>query len=338
MLAEDVFERFATELAELLFPRPDVVHGYGSRGDKQFGIDVEVRHPAGPPTGIQCKRTEKFGPADVQDAVEALALDVRECIIFLSRKASPGARQEIAKYPGWQLWDRIDLSRKVRGLPDKVAAIRLVDSYFPGYREAFLGVGKPSPWESTEAFFRPLSAMPVFSQSWGLVGRHRELGALTALFRDPVRRVALVVGPGGIGKSRLVRQFGLDMSQPGTAAVLFVAADTPVEPVQFEELPRSGQLAVVVEDAHARPDAAAIAQGVLRMRPDARIVISVRPYALADLQNALRRVGIYPDDCLMVTVDELSVPDAVVLAREALGEGTRPGLAEWLGASPLTAR
>jgi len=331
MLAEDVFERFAAELAELLFPHPDVVHGYGSRGDKQFGIDVEVSHPVCPPTGIQCKRTEAFGPADVRDAVKALTLDVCECIIFLSRKASPGARQEVAKHPGWQLWDRIDLSRKVRSLPDKVAAIRLVDSYFPGYREAFLGVGKPSPWESTEVFFRPLSGMPVFTHGWGLVGRDRELGVLTALFQDPVRRVALVVGPGGIGKSRLVRQFGLDVARPGTAAVLFAAADTPVESVQFEELPRSGPLAVVVEDAHARSDAAAIAQGVLRIRSDAQVVISVRPYALADLQNALRRVGIYPDDCLMVAVDELSVPDAVVLAREALGEGARPGLAEWLG-------
>ena len=125
-LAEDVFELFSAELAELLFPLPDAVHGYGSRGDKQSGIDVEVVHPEGPPTGIQCKRTEEFGPADGRDAVKGLTLDVRECIIFLSRKASPGARQEIAGHPGWQLWDRVDLSRKIRSLPDKVAAIRLV--------------------------------------------------------------------------------------------------------------------------------------------------------------------------------------------------------------------
>jgi transcriptional regulator with XRE-family HTH domain len=331
MLAEDVFERFSVELAEQLYTHPDVVHGYGSRGDKQFGIDVEVRHQEGPPTGIQCKRTEEFGPADVREAVKALTLDVRECIIFLSRRASPGARQEITKHPGWQLWDRIDLSRKVRSLPDEVAAIRLVDSYFPGYREAFLGIRKPSPWETTEAFFRPLSSMPVFSHDRELVGRDRELDSLTSLFQDPARRIALVVGPGGIGKSRLVCQFGLDMSQPGTSTVLFAAADTPVEPAQFEELPRGGQLAVVVEDAHARSDAAAIAQGVLRLRPDARLVISVRPYALANVQNALRRVGIFPDDCLTVAVDELSVPDAVILARAALGENVRPGLAEWLG-------
>ena len=41
MLPEDVFERFSTDLASLLYPHPDVVHGYGSRGHKQYGIDIE---------------------------------------------------------------------------------------------------------------------------------------------------------------------------------------------------------------------------------------------------------------------------------------------------------
>ena len=87
--------------------------------------------------------------------------------------------------------------------------------------------------------------------------------------QDPGRHVALVVGPGGVGKSRLIRQFGLDMSRPGpqAATVLFAAADTPVEPAQLEQLPDGRNLAVVVEDAHARPDAAAIVQGVVRRNP-----------------------------------------------------------------------
>ena len=52
-------------------------HGYGSRGHKQYGIDIEICHPEGAPTGIQCKRAEEFGPADVQAAVAALTMDVR---------------------------------------------------------------------------------------------------------------------------------------------------------------------------------------------------------------------------------------------------------------------
>ena len=145
---------------------------------------------------------QRFGPGDVQAAVDALTLPVRECYLFLSRKASPGARQEIAKHPGWRLWDRIDISRAVRHLPDQGAAIRLVDTYFPGYREAFLGVPKPGPWETAEEFFRPLTRMPVFSHDWRLAGRTQELDALIAFLRDARRRVAVVVGAGGIGKSR----------------------------------------------------------------------------------------------------------------------------------------
>lgn len=334
MLAEDVFERFSTDLASLLYPHPDVVHGYGSRGHKQYGIDIEVCHPEGLPTGIQCKRAEEFGPTDVQAAVDALTMDVRECIIFLSRKAaSPGARQEIAKHhPKWRLKDALDISREIRYLADQTAAIRLVETYFPGYRKAFLGIDKPGPWEEVDAFFRPVSVNPMFTHAWELTGRTRELESLNEFFSRADLRVALVVGPGGIGKSRLLRQFGLDITQPtAQATVRFAAADTPVEPEQFEQLPGSGRLVVIVEDAHARTDSAAVVQGVLRRNPDARVVISVRPYALADVQNELRGVGIYPDDCSVVIVEELSVPDAQALARQALDGAAQPGLPEWLG-------
>ena len=331
-LREDVFESFCADLAELLYPYPDDVHGYGSRGDKQGGIDIEVRHPEGLPTAIQCKRVQRFGPGDVQAAVDALTLPVRECYLFLSRKASPGARQEIAKHPGWRLWDRIDISRAVRHLPDQGAAIRLVDTYFPGYREAFLGVPKPGPWETAEEFFRPLTRMPVFSHDWRLAGRTQELDALIAFLRDARRRVAVVVGAGGIGKSRLLRQLADETSSPGAdrAAVRFATADIPVMPAEFEQLPATDPLAVVVEDAHDRSDAAAIVRGVLRRNPDAKIVISVRPYALADLLNQLRSAGVLPDDCMTLSLRELAPREALQLAREALGADAAPGLAEWL--------
>lgn len=331
-LPEDVFERFCSDLAEQQYPRPDAVHGYGSRGHKQNGIDIEVCHPVGPPTGIQCKRAKEFGPEDVLAAVKALTMKVRECVIYLSRVASPGARKEIAKHDGWQLLDGVDIARAVRGLPD-LAKIRLVDTYFPGFREAFLGVPRPSPWETVEDFYRPLTGTAMFSHKWRLVGRDQELAALATFAMDADQRVALVIGQGGIGKSRIVRQVGSDMSRPGTdgAAVLFAAAGKGVQPADFEQLPPGGRLVVVIEDAHERPDSAAIVHGVLRRRPDAHVVISVRPYALADLENGLRGIGVYPEDCLQVRLDELAVPDAQSLAAEALGDSGSLWLAEWLG-------
>jgi transcriptional regulator with XRE-family HTH domain len=331
-LPEDVFERFSSDLAEQLYPWPDVVHGYGARGHKQDGIDIEACHPNGPPTGIQCKRVKEFGPEEVRAAVKALTMKVRECVIYLSRVASPGARKEIAEHDGWRLLDAIDIARAVRGLPE-LAKIRLVDTYFPGFREAFLGVPRPSPWETAEDFFRPLTGTALFSHKWRLVGRDQETAALAAFVRNADQHVALLIGQGGIGKSRIVQQIGSDLSQPGPdgAAVLFTAADTGVQPADFEQLPQGGRLVVVIEDAHERPDATAIVHGVLRQRPDAHVVISVRPYALADLENGLRSLGAYPEDCLQVRLDELAVPDAQSLAAQALGDSGSPWLAEWLG-------
>jgi transcriptional regulator with XRE-family HTH domain len=331
-LPEEVFERFSSDLAEQLYPWPNVVHGYGSRGHKQNGIDVEVCHPDGLPTGIQCKRVKKFGPAEVRAAFKALTMEVRECIIYLSRVASPGARKEVAKQGGWRLLDAVDIARAVRGLPD-LAKIRLVDTYFPGFREAFLGVPRPSSWETVEDFFRPLTGTALVGHKWHLVGRDRELGALATFARDSGQRVALVVGQGGIGKSRVVRQVGLNLSQPGpdSAAVLFAAAGTEIQSADFEVFPHGGRLVVVVEDAHERPDSAAIVHGVLRRRPDAHIVISVRPYALADLENGLRGIGLYPEDCVQVRLNELAPVHAQSLAAEALGDNGNSWIAEWLG-------
>ena len=253
-----------------------------------------------------------------------------------SAAADPGevrsARAGTAGDEGWRLLDGIDIARAVRGLPD-LAKIRLVDTYFPGFREAFLGVPRPSPWESADDFFLPLTGTGLVSHKWQMVGRDQELAALAAFARDGDQRVAVVTGQGGIGKSRIVRQVASDLSQPGPAstAVLFPAAGTEVEPAGFEQLPRGGRLVVVIEDAHGRPDVVAIVHGVLRRRPDARVVITVRPYALADLENGLRSLDIYPEDCLQVRLEELAVPDAQSLAAEALaGTGSR-WLADWLG-------
>ncbi|HXZ76289.1 MAG TPA: hypothetical protein VEH31_36205, partial [Streptosporangiaceae bacterium] len=61
-------------------------------------------------------------------------------------------------------------------------------------------------------------------------------------------------------------------------------------------------------------------------------MISIRPYARADLLNQLRNAGISPDDCMTVFLAELAPREAQQLAREALGADASPGLAEWLAA------
>jgi hypothetical protein len=192
-------------------------------------------------------------------------------------------------------------------------------------------IAKPGPWETTDEFFRPFTGASVFSHEWSLAGRTRELGSLVSFLENPAARLALLVGTGGMGKTRLLRQVALDVAEDQDVAVRFVAVDTAVEPAQFELLPVAGRLVIIIDDAHGRSDVAAIVRGVLRTRPHAQFVVAVRPYALSELTGKLRGAGILLDDCPIVRLHDLTLGEARVLAREVLGADATVALVEAVG-------
>ncbi|GAA4462567.1 helix-turn-helix domain-containing protein [Phytohabitans houttuyneae] len=290
-LPPEQFESFSADLARLLHPDA-AVHRVGGQGHKQYGLDVVVNHPRGKPTGIQCKRERQFGPQKVKDAVAALTTPVRRCYIFLARIASPSARAEIKKHPRWKLWDADDISRTVRRLPLD-DALQLVDTYFGGWREAFLGVAQPSPWLTTRDFFLPYSG--IVSYDGQLVGRDDELASLLSL-TESAGDLGVLFGRGGLGKTRLLRAFAELAEQHRHATVRFLAPQTPPGPADFELLPTGDHLVVIVDDAHDRPDLAAVLLAIRRTRPQAKVLLAMRPYGEAQLSADLRQVGLHPSE------------------------------------------
>ncbi len=330
-LSPDRFEQFSADLAQALYPDA-IVHRYGGQGHTQGGIDILVKQAAGKPTGIQCKREKDFGPAKVTKAVTALKTDVRGCFIFLTRIASPEARKEISKHKNWQLWDIEDISRAVRTLSDRDAALRLVDSYFPQWREPFLGIAAPGPWLTPEQFFRPFSGDQVYTHDWRLVGRTAELGELRTLLTTSGIIVGTVIGRGGIGKSRLLRALSTEIENNSEATVRFLATGIPVEPAQYELLPPDDRLVVIIDDVHDRTDNAAIIGGIRRARPNAKVLLSLRPQGLGQLAADLRQVGLHPSDLPSWTLDDLLAAEAEALAQEILGHGANPAVVRRLAA------
>ncbi len=165
----DRFEQFSADLARQLHPDCKV-HRYGGVGHEQYGVDIVAQKGKVYHKAYQCKRHTQFGPADVKKAVKETILTAERYCILLTRVATPGARDEIKKYEGWELWDVEDISREVRSLPLD-AAVRIVDTYFPGWREPFLGVPEPSVWQTKDEFFRRFSGDQIFTHDWPLVGR-----------------------------------------------------------------------------------------------------------------------------------------------------------------------
>jgi transcriptional regulator with XRE-family HTH domain len=324
-LPPEQFESFSADLARLLHPGA-AVHRVGGQGHKQHGVDVVVNHPRGRPTGIQCKRERTFGPKKVRDAVAALTTPVRQCYIFLARIASPPARAEIKKHPRWELWDADDISRAVRQLPPE-AALRLVDTYFVGWREAFLGIAEPSPWLTRTEFFQPYRG--IVSYDGQLIGRGDELAGLLSLLESG-GELGVLFGRGGLGKTRLLRAFADRAELDRRAVVRFLAPQTPPRPADFELLPTGEHLVVIVDDAHDRSDLAAVLLGIRRARPHSKVLLAMRPYGNAQLAADLRQIGLHPSEIASWRLEDLKTQEAAELAQAALPPETASAVVERL--------
>lgn len=328
-LAPDKFEELVADVAREL--RPDTfVSRFGSQGHKQYGVDIVAEKNARYVQTYQCKRHKEFGPQDVKDAVAQVTIDADAHFLVLARRsASPEARKEMQSHPGWSLWDAEDISRIVRGLPLE-RSVRLVDTYFPGWRAAFLGVAEPGPWLQPQEFSQPLSTGALYNHDWTLVGRRDELDRLVAFASDAEQRLFLVVGRGGIGKTKLLREVGRTVSGQNTA-VFFLKPGSDVRPEHFELLPAQKPALVVIDDAHDQDDLTVIVGDILRRSPLTKILLSLRPLGIDSLRSQLRPLGISVGELPRLDLTDLSRDDAEALAIEALGPEWPRQLAERLG-------
>lgn len=323
-LSPDAFEAFCRDLLQMQHPGRTAVRN-GSSGYKQYGVDVYVAGE-GECIGVQCKRHRSFGPSDVKRAIEEVLPDIQLSfgVIALSRRsATPAARLELAKHPSWALWDGETLSGLVRGLQlsDKLA---LIEGYFPELRESFLGIPEPSPWLEPARYDTALAGRLGVDRNFALVGRADELRKLADLAADH-HGVVLVVGRGGIGKSRLLREFAsADLGR----TVRFVARGQ-VAPSAFDLLPTGGPVIVVDDATDAEHDVAALVEGIHRARPDATVVLAARPRAIPKLRASLDLPEQFADD-VTISVGDLSIDDAESLASEALGDHATEGRVESL--------
>lgn len=317
------FEAFCEALAARLYPDAREVLRYGVSGDAQHGIDIHVVTADGERIGIQCKKYEKFRPASFAKAVAELdraRARVDRCVLFLSTRASAAVVEACGKLAEWTIWDSRALSREVGKLP-RDQALSLLDRFFPDMREEFLGVQTPSVWQTVEEAFPPSTHSPLYSHEFRLVGRTETLDAMTAFAHDDGEpRIAVLTGVAGQGKSRLLCELARGHGH-GDGTSVRVLLPGPLAPDEFEHLPTSGRLLVLVEDAHERSDdLAMVVTGVLRAHPRARVVITSRPYGWHVVQQALRAAQADEREIPRWDLSALRTDEAFALASEVLGE------------------
>lgn len=320
-LAPEVFERFCAYLLNRLYPNA-AVHQMGGQGHTQDGTDITVTMPDGAIYSFQCKRTEEFGPQKVHAAVAKHTIKADKKFLVLSRVASPQAREAMSRHKNWDIWDRDDLSAKVRGLP-KIEQIALVDIFFAGRRFDLLGVAEEGVWETTAEFFAAFeNASGLFNHTWTLVGRDKDLTAFKRHLEDQAARVVFLVGAGGSGKSRVLKQAIEEFEASHKALVVrFLSRTADVTKKSLEELGNKAAL-LIVDDAHDRTDLPLLFQFAAAKR-NVRLVLALRPYGLDHLKAQASNFSLV-EAAKEVKLEPLTKQDAEELAKQVLKRENGP--------------
>lgn len=317
-LAPFSFEQLTADLVERLHPEA-TIRLQGATGHTQDGADVIASFDDGRIWAFQCKRVERFGPADVEKAIASLHIEAERAFLVLSRTASPQTAEAVRRHPRWSLWDKQDINRHIRTLPVE-AQNRLVDLYFPGQRMALLGRSEPGPWVMANQYFAPFrTRSAAFSHDWAMVGREAEIARLADTLADEaLNPVVLVTGPGGIGKTRIVKEgtARFERKHKRTAVRYLSAARNP-DRSSLEALGR-GNKVLVIDDAHDREGLGVLIEYAADPRNRTRLLIVTRPYAEQRIRNELGIFNIV--DPPMLSLDRLGRAELRGLVEQVLAE------------------
>lgn len=313
------FEGFCEDFISLL-PGVRQVHRLGRRGSRQKGVDIIAELESGERWAFQCRQWGKLGPHHVRRTIRETTYSADRYVLLLSRIATSSVREEVEKY-NWSTWDVGDISRKVRELPLDSAGRLLETRLGPYWRRAFLGTAGLTPFAVAEDFFRPLlDSKNLFNHAWTLVGRSTLIDNLHELVKSEQQTVALVIGRGGIGKSKLLHQFSREFDPHHSDFDLrFAVEGVPITPESVDHL-SSRPLVLVVDDAHRREDLPTVLAFARRASRPVKLILVSRPQGVDLIRTLLTQSGFDPRETLeLPELIELGREEMEQLARQALG-------------------
>jgi hypothetical protein len=322
------WERFEVFALDLMSRRSDftVAHRYGGPGHDQQGIDILADHRDGSRWGLSNKRYKTYQVHHVLKHIEDTTYPADQYILLLSGIASPDVRKEVKNHPKWDVWDADDLSQQVRELASSApeAARRLVDDHFgTRWRSEFLGLPSVGAFYAAPDYFRRWREEGrLFHHRHALVGRSEALRSLHEFVMAPGERVALLLGRGGIGKSRLLCAFADEFEEryARERLIRFLVDGVPLTQEALDELPL-GPCIVVVDDAHRYEDLGFLLEWV-QQHARSKLLLATRPQGEDVISACLTRGGYDTRQVRRLEpLRSLSPDDRRALARESLGEG-----------------
>ena len=315
------WKKFEYFCEQYVAAQPDVVSSnlYGKGGEDQKGIDIEAHLADGRTRSYQCRRVIRFTLADLNKTVEDNEYEADEHAVLTTAEVGVPVRDGARALSDWSLQDRVDICAGLRRL-DRERARRIVeDAFTVEWRRAFLGQG-PIVFKAASAYYHPWldeERTGLFHHRWPLLGRNEELEGLLGAINDPEIKVVVLVGRGGIGKTRLLVEVARSLDREPMVIEDHVAVDVrALEELSFDCPP------VIVDDAHRRQDLPAllsITQALDVDREPSKLILAMRPQALQELQGLIARTGLDPSQVwISEPLNELAGKSTEDLAVEAL--------------------
>lgn len=185
-------------------------------------------------------------------------------------------------------------------------------------REGQLAAGA-SVFVAAENFFAPfLRPGRLFNHRHPLVGREKTLQELDAFIKSNAV-VALLLGRGGIGKSRVLCEWGRQFADkwPGYR-LLFLQEEVELNSDALAQLP-TAPCVVVVDDAHRHNDIGLLLKAAQNRKQPLKVVLSLRPYGCDNVDAVFVRTGIAQSEVFKISeLTELEKEDLLKLAASIL--------------------
>lgn len=317
------WERFEEFCRDFVGRRPGVrrVSSYGRPGSKQRGIDFPADMESGDVWSFQCRQVKDFSVRQFRRTVEAAAFRSKRYVLLLACQAGTALRDAERATSNWEIWDVTDISRMVRQLSMQ-AQRTLVTAHFGSYvQAAFLGLTGPAALRVWGEHFAPyMRPGRLFHHRLNLVGRRAVLDDLLEFVAQQSTRVIVVSGRGGIGKTKLLQEFGAQhLIRYRDRTLLFSDEATPFDSDTLQDIPAE-PATLVVDDAHRRDDLGVLLSFAARWPAPLKLALAIRPEGKDRLWSILSEAAIDTSEIKWLpSLIELSRPDGELLAKEALG-------------------
>ena len=221
----------------------------------------------------------------------------------------------------WQVVNEQTATSTGKGWKIEVPKLQVLEENAKPLLEQIADTGwleRARTFTTPDKFFRRVESNPLFDYAQKLQGRASSLAELHSFLKGDEATVAILTGRGGIGKSKLIRQW---VSEISGWTVLFRKETVPIGQTTEQELGGDRYL-VIADDAHRQSDIDAFLQLVRDMKRDGKtikVLLSCRPIGLQRVEAALSRSFDPTAVVRLKDLKRLRDADVRALAEDVLG-------------------